>query len=140
MSIFLGAWPPSTMTSTSGDVFFFQAKISNNYFHCWVNFLGSSGDAKNFNVNLSVDKSVNFCETFNYNGPVHTLEKGQSDIIDDQICFSIKLNAVKRCLVNNCCLYIMMTIKNLKDQIEGEEREKSDDSDKKPTVKKRRRS
>ena len=134
------SWSPGKMTSTSGDVFFFQAKMSNNSIHCWVNFLGSSDDAKNFNVNFSVDKSVNFCETFNYNGPVHTLEKEQSDIIDEQICLSIKLNAVKRCLVNNYCLNIMMTIKNLKDQIEGEDHGESDNSEEKPTVKKRRRS
>ena len=129
-----------TMTSTSGDVFFFQAKISNNYFHCWVNFLGSSGDAKNFNVNLSVDKSVNFCETFIYNGPVHILEKEPSDIIEEQICFSIKMNAVRRCLTNFNRLNIMITIKNINDQMEGEDHGESDDSEKKPTAKKRRRS
>ena len=128
------------MTSTSGDVFFFEAKIRNDLAYFWVNFFGSSDDAKNFNVNFSVDKSVNFCETFNYSGPVHTLEKEQSDIIDDQICFSIKLNAVKRCLVNNKCLNIVVIIKNLKDQIEGEVRGESDDSEEKPTVKKRRSS
>merc|ERR1712110_1369446 len=105
--------------------------MSNNAIHCWVNLLGSSDEAKNFKVNFSVDKSVNFSETFIYNGPVHTLEKEPCDIIDRQICFSIKLNAIKRCLTNNSkSIDIMITIKNVKDH----------GSEKKPTVKKRRRS
>ena len=131
------SWSPGKMTSTSGDLFFFQSKISGNFFHCWVNFLGSSNDAKNFRVNFSVE-SMNLCESFIYNGLVHTLEKEQSDIIDEQICFSIKLNAVRRCLNNINCLNIVITIKNLNDQMEGEDHGESDDSEEKPTVKKRR--
>jgi hypothetical protein len=128
------------MTSTSGDVFFFEAKMSNNSIHCWVNFLGSSDEAKNFKVNFSVDKSGNFCETFLYNGPVHTLDKEQSDIIDGQICLSINRNAVRRLAEKSKCLDIKITIKNVKDQIEAENYGESDDSEEKPTVKKRRHS
>ena len=136
------SWSPGKMTSTSGDIFFFEAKISNNSIHCWVTFLGSSEDAKNFRVNFSVDdKSVKFSETFIYNGPVHTLEKEQSDIIDEQICFSIKQKAAIRCLDKDFKrLTIMIAIKNVKDQIEGEDHGESDDSEEKPIKKKIRRS
>ena len=132
------SWNPGKMTSTYGDVFFFESIMSNNSIHCWVYFLGSSNDAKNFRVNFSV-KSMNLCESFIYNGLVHTLEKEQSDIIDEQTCFSIKLNAVRRCVANNSrTIDIMITIKKVKDQIEDEDQGESDDSEEKPTVKKRR--
>ena len=99
---------------------------------------------------------MNYHESFIYEGPVHTLDKKQNDIIGKQNCFSIKLDAVLRCLYKNSnCLKVMIKIKNVKNQIFGEssesdnsESEESDDSEdkesnesvKKPTVKKRRRS
>ena len=147
MSILQGVWSPSTMTSTSGDVFFFEAKMSNDSVYCWVNFLGSSDDAEDFTVNLSIH-NMNYRESFNYDGPVHTLDKIQNDIIEKENCFSIKLDAIKRCLSKNSkSINIIITIKSFKDQIFGEssesddsEDEESDESEKKPTVKKRRRS
>ena len=144
-------WSPGKITNTSGDVFFFEAKTRNDSFYCWVNFLGSSDAAKDFIVNFSIH-NMNYRESFIYEGPVHTLDKKQNDIIDKDNCFSIKLDAIVRCLNNLKCLNIMITIKN---QIEmnfeesdesksGEsddsEDEESDESEKKPTVKKRRRS
>ena len=47
------------------------------------------------------------------------------------------MDAVGRC-VKNGGLKIMISIKNSKDQIEGEDQRESDDSEEKPTVKKRR--
>ena len=131
------SWSPGKMTSTYGDVFFFESKMSNNSVHCWVNFLGSSNDAKNFRVNFSV-KSMNLCETFIYNGLVHTLEKEQSDIVDDQTCFSIKLNAVRRCLTSCNGLHIIISIRNINGQMEREDHGESDESEEKFTAKKRR--
>ena len=143
------------MTSTSGDVFFFEAKLKNDLVYFWVNYFGSSDDAKNFTVDISI-RNLNFRESFNYNGPVHTLDKEQNDIIDKHNCFSIKLDAVVRCLYKNLdCLHVMIKIKNVKNQVFGESSEsdnskseesdesedkESDESEKKPTVKKRRRS
>ena len=139
------------MTSTSGDIFFFEAEMINDSFYCWVNFFGSSDAAKDFIVNFKI-QNMNYRESFIYEGPVHTLDKKQNDIIGKKNCFSINVDAVLRCLDNLKCLNIMITIKN---QIEmnfeesdesktgesddSEDRE-SDESEKKPTVKKRRRS
>ena len=139
------------MTSTSGDVFFFEAKVRNDSAYFWVNFFGSSDDAKNFTVDFSI-YSLNYRESFNYNGPVHTLDKKQNDIIDKETCFSIKLDAVIRCLNNIKCLNVMITIKNQTEmnfeesdesktgESDDSEDKESDESEKKPTVKKRRRS
>ena len=142
------------MTSTSGDVFFFEAKIRNDLAYFWVNFFGSSDDAKNFTVDFSIS-SLNYRESFNYNGPVHTLDKKQNDISDKETCFSIKLDVVLRCLNNLKCLNIVIKIKNVENPVVGEssdsdnseseesddsEDNESDESEKKPTVKKRRRS
>ena len=84
------------MTSTCGAVFFFQAWMINNTIHCWVNFLGSLDDAKNFKVNFSVKN--NDIESFIYIGPVHTFDEKQCTILGEQSCFLIKLDAVRRCL------------------------------------------
>ena len=59
--------------------------------------------------------------------------------MEERGCFFINSNAVKRCLNNNQ-LKIKITITNIKDQNEGEQGLDSDDSEEKPTVKKRRRS
>ena len=151
MSIFQGLWSAGKMTSTSGDIFFFEAEMTNDSVYCWVNFFGSSDAAKHFIVNFTIH-NMNYRESFIYEGPVHTLDKKQDDIIGKENCFSIKQDAVLRCLNNLKCLNIMITIKN---QIEmnfeesdesnsGEsdnsEDKESDESEKKPTVKKRRRS
>ena len=125
------------MTSACGAVFFFEAWMIQNTIHCWVNFLGSLDDAKNFTVNFSV--SNNARETFIYDGPVHTLDKKQFDILEEQSCFLIKLDAVRRCLSSKSRFHIMITIKNLKEKNEGEDNGESEDSEEKPTVKKRRR-
>ena len=151
ISILQVVWPPGKLSSTSGDVFFFEAKVHSDSAYFWVNFFGSSDDAKNFIVKFSIH-NMNYRERFIYEGPVHTLDKKHNDIIGKDNCFSIKLDAVLRCLNNLKCLNIMITIKN---QIEmnfeesdesksGEsddsEDKESDESEKKPTVKKRRRS
>ena len=150
------------MTCASGDVFFFEAKLRNDLVYFWVNYFGSSDDAKNFTVDFSIH-NLNYRESFNYNGPVHTLDKNQNEISDKHNCFSIRLDAVLRCLYKNLdCLNVMIKIKNVKDQIFGKssesdnseskessseseesddsEDQESDESEKKPTVKKRRRS
>ena len=58
--------------------------------------------------------------------------------MEERGCFFIKSDAVKRCLSNNQ-LKIKITITNIKEQNEGEQCLDSDDSEEKPTVKKRRR-
>ena len=103
-------WSPGKMTSTSGDVFFFEAKMSNDSIYFWVNYFGSSDDAKNFTVNFSVD-NTNFFESFIYNGPVHTLDEDPFEIVARQNCFSIKREVVLRCLRNKR-LTIKITIEN----------------------------
>ena len=60
--------------------------------------------------------------------------------LDKQGCFFLTLNAVGRCVKNGNGFKIMISIKNRKHQIEGEDQRESDDSEEKPTVKKRRRS
>ena len=50
------------------------------------------------------------------------------------------MDAVKRSLINGNAFKITISIQNLKDQIKGEDHRESDDSEEKPTVKKRRRS
>ena len=57
--------------------------------------------------------------------------------MDEQRCFSIKQKAVKRFLNKKKWFCILVAIK---DQIESEDYAESDESEKKPTVKKRRRS
>ena len=125
------------MTSTCGAEFFFGVWITKDGFHCWVNFLGSSDDAKNFKVNYSV-KNNN--ESFIYNGPVQTLDKEQVKILEEQGCLFIKLDAFKRCFkqdnqINDFkSINIVIAIKK-----EGEDYGESDESEKKPTVKRRKR-
>ena len=63
----------------------------------------------------------------------------QCNILEERGCFFINSDAVKRCLNNNQ-LKIKITITNIKAQNEGEQCLDSDDSEEKPTVKKRRRS
>ena len=129
------------MTSTCGAEFFFGVWITKDGFHCWVNFLGSSDDAKNFTVNYSVEKNAaNFLESFIYNGPVQALDKEQVKIVEEQGCLFIKPDAFKRCFkqenrINDLkSVIVVITIKN-----KGEHYGESDESEKKPTVKRRRR-
>ena len=84
---------------------------------------------------------MNCRESFSYNGPVHTLDKDHSDILEEEGCFFIKLSAARRCLNKESkSLCIIITIKNVKDEIKGEDHGESDDSEgKKPTIKKRRK-
>ena len=129
------------MTSTCGAEFFFGAWITKDGFHCWVNFLGSSDDATNFTVNYSVENNAaSFHESFIYNGPVQTLDKEQVKILEEQGCFFIKLDAFKRCFkqdVRNNDLKSMAIVIIIKK--EGEDYGESDESEKKPTVKRRKR-
>ena len=90
-----------------------------------------------------------------YNGPVQTLNQKPSDINFKQMFFSIKLDAVVKCLNKEFkSLKIKIALTDIKDQIrqieakdrirqlEAEDRRKSDDSEKKPSEpadKKRRR-
>ena len=138
------SWSPGKMTNTSGDIFFFESRMSNDSFDCWVNFFGSSDDAKNFTVQFYIgNKSEKIQESLDYKGLVHTLDKEQFDIMDEQRCFSIKLKAVKRFLNKKkmfCILIVIKNIKDINDQNEDEDYGESDESEKKPTVKKRRRS
>ena len=134
------SWSPGKMTNTSGDIFFFESRMSNDSFDCWVNFFGSSDDAKNFTVQFYIgNKSEKIQESLDYKGLVHTLDKEQFDIMDEQRCFSIKLKAVKRFLNKEKWFCILIVITNINDQNEDEDCGGSDESEKKPTVKKRRR-
>ena len=126
------------MKSTCGAIFFFEVWMIHDAIHCWLNFFGSLDDAKKFIVNFSI--SNKFCESFIYNGPVHTLDKKQSEILGEQSCFFIKLDAVKRCLNKKSKFDIRIAIsKNVKEQIGGEDNAECDESEEEPSVKKRRR-
>ena len=83
---------------------------------------------------------MNCRESFSYNGPVHTLDKDHFNILEEEGCFFIKLSAARRCLNKESkSLSIIITIKNVKDEIKEEDHGESDESEKKPTIKKRRK-
>ena len=130
-------WSVGKMTSTCGAVFFLEAWLNENAIHCWVGFLGSPDDAKNYTANFNVyNKSVDYRESYSYSGPVHTLDKDHTDILEEEGCFFIKLNAVRRCLNKESkCLDIIISIKNVK----GEDHGESDAPEEKTTINKRRR-
>ena len=66
------------MTTTCGAVFFFEAYLAHSGFYCWVNFVGSLDDAKNFAVNFhTANESEKGHESFTYNGSVRTLDEDQ---------------------------------------------------------------
>ena len=60
--------------------------------------------------------------------------------MEEEGCFFIKLSAARRCLNKESkSLSIIITIKNVKDEIKVEDHGESDESEKKPTIKKRRK-
>ena len=66
------------MTTTCGAVFFFEACLTQNGLYCWVNFVGSLDDAKNFAVKFhTAHESEKGPESFTYNGSVRTLDEDQ---------------------------------------------------------------
>ena len=74
----LGYIFPRKMTTTCGAVFFFEACLNQSGFYCWVNFVGSLDDAKNFSVEFhTANESEKGHESFTYNGPVRTLDEEQ---------------------------------------------------------------
>ena len=73
-----GYLPPRKMTTTCGAVFFFEACLTQSGFYCWVNFVGSLDDAKNFAVEFhTANESEKGPESFTYNGSVRTLDEEQ---------------------------------------------------------------
>ena len=74
----LGYLPPRKITTTCGAVFFFEACLTQNGSYCWVNFVGSLDDAKNFAVKFhTAHESEKGPESFTYNGSVRTLDEDQ---------------------------------------------------------------
>ena len=70
--------PSQKMTTTRGAVFFFEAFLTQSGFYCWVNFVGSLDDAKNFAVEFQTsNESEKGHESFTYNGSVRTLDEKQ---------------------------------------------------------------
>ena len=75
----LGYLPPRKMITTCGAVFFFEACLTQSGSHCWVNFVGSLDNAKNFAVEFHTDnESEKGQESFTYNGSVRTLDEDQA--------------------------------------------------------------
>ena len=75
----LGYIPPRKMKTTCGAVFFFEACLTQSGSYCWVNFVGSLDDAKNFAVEFhTANESEKSHESFTYNGSVRTLDEDQA--------------------------------------------------------------
>ena len=75
---------PAKMTTSCGAVFFFEACLTQSGFYCWVNFVGSLDDAKNFVVEFqTANESETGHESFTYKGSVHTLDEKQCNIMEE---------------------------------------------------------
>ena len=70
---------PQKMTTVCGAVFFFEVCLAKSGSYCWVNFVGSLDDAKNFAVEFhTANESEKGHESFTYNGSVRTLDEDQA--------------------------------------------------------------
>ena len=70
---------PQKMTTICGSVFFFEVCLAQSGVYCWVNFVGSLDDAKNFTVEFhTANESEKGPESFTYNGSVRTLDENQA--------------------------------------------------------------
>ena len=69
---------PGKMITTCGAIFYYEACLTQSGFYCWVNFVGSLDDAKNFAVEFQTsNESEKGHESFTYNGSVRTLDEKQ---------------------------------------------------------------
>ena len=71
------------MITTCGALFYYEACFTQSGFYCWVNFVGSLDDAKNFEVEFhTANESEKGKESFTYKGSVHTLDEKHCQIME----------------------------------------------------------
>lgn len=116
------SWKP-TKISCGGDFFFAVTYFVNNIFHFWIYFLGSPDEARNFSSVYSFKNMIG--ETFNYGGPVHTLDESISDIIAAGSFFTVPKNAIKRSMDKEKMesMVVCITIRNLKEEAKDDDSE-----------------
>lgn len=112
-------WATGKIVSSDGFMFYDALFLVNNTFHFWVYVLGSSDEAKNFSCAYTVKNMIG--ETFNYSGPVHTLDESKDDIISSGSCFTMLENAVIKSLDEEKSLAIHLTIRNLKEELKNDD-------------------
>ena len=77
-------WPPAKMTTACGAIFYYTVCLTQSGFYCWVNFVGSLDDAKNFVVEFhTANESEKGKESFTYKGSVHTLDEKYCHIMEE---------------------------------------------------------
>ena len=74
------AWVPCKITTSCGAVFFTVGKAIANTVYFWTIFLGSSDEARRYSCKYSVVSKIG--EKFNFEGPVHTLDKDRYSCTD----------------------------------------------------------
>ena len=114
-------WTPSKVTTSCGAVFFQVGKTIAKTLYFWIIFLGSSDEARKYSCTCSVTSKIG--EKFNFNGPVHTLDKEFMDIIDSGSLLMIGLNAAQRSLNDRKQLEVEVTIRNLKEEAKDDDLE-----------------
>ena len=76
--------PPGKMITSCGAIFYYEACLTQIGFYCWVNFVGSLDDAKNFEVEFhTANESEKGRESFTYKGSVHTLDEKYCQILEE---------------------------------------------------------
>ena len=116
------AWVPCKITTSCGAVFFTVGKAIANTVYFWTIFLGSSDEARRYSCKYSVMSKIG--EKFNFDGPVHTLDKECMDIIDFGSLLMIGVNAARRSTTNENKVFEMeITIRNLKEEAKDDDLE-----------------
>ena len=100
------------ITNTDGDEFYLVTRFKDNTFYMWIYFFGCPDDTKNFSCTLSFKSKSG--DEFVYHGPVHTLDKGEDDVVASGSFFAIPINAVKFSLDEKKSIQVEVTIRNLK--------------------------
>ena len=109
-----GNWFPRKITS-GGAVFFTSGCVINKTVYFWIRLLGSSDEAKKYSCTYSIKSKIGN-EKFIYSGPVHTLDKGDYEIIASGSLLMIGVDAAKRSLNDEKKLRVEITIRNLKEE------------------------
>ena len=114
------SWFPCKITTSCGAVFFSVGKTIAKTVYFWTIFLSSSDEARRYSCRYSVVSKIG--EKFNFEGPVHTLDKGHMDIIDSGSLLTIGVNAARRSTTNDNKVYEMeITIRNLKEEAKDDD-------------------
>ena len=113
-------WEPSKVTASCGALFFTLGKTFATTIYFWIFFFGSSDEARRYSCRYSVTSKI--WEKFNFDGPIHTIDKEFMDIIDSGSLLMIGVNAAKRSIsVDNKQLAMEITTKNLKGEAKDDD-------------------